>query len=150
MQENAPQAGPTRAPQSEPESLFAKFIRLIATLFAFPIQILLSLVILIHQVLRGLVSYPLAVLRVFLPRREHPLPDPLKGDYFENETGNQFAYPAEVHHVSSRAELQNAIRNAEMSGKRVHAIGAGHSFSDVAIADGVLIALRDLNQVVRV
>jgi len=125
-------------------------IRLIATLLAFPIQVLLSVLILVHQVLRGLKAYPLAVLRVFLPRHEHPLPNPVEGQYFENETGNQFAYPAEVVRVSNRAELQNAIRAAEVAGKRVHAVGAGHSFSDVAIADGVLITLRDLNEVARV
>jgi len=144
---SSPRTGASPAPRSEPESFFGKVIRLIATVLAFPIQVLLSILILLHQVLRGLVAYPLAVLRVFLPRPEHPLPDPLDGDYFENEIGNQFAYPAEVHHVSSRAELVQVIRNAENAGQRVHAIGSGHSFSDVAIADGVLVALRGLNQV---
>jgi FAD/FMN-containing dehydrogenase len=139
--------GAASAPRSEPEPFLGKIIRLVATVLAFPIQVLLSVLILLQQVLRGLVVYPLAVVRVFLPHREHPLPDPLDGDYFENETGNQFAYPAEVRHVSSRSELEKVIRDAEAAGKRVHAIGSGHSFSDVAIADGVLVALRGLDRV---
>jgi FAD/FMN-containing dehydrogenase len=135
------------APSSEPESFGGKIARFIATLAALVLQVLISVGILVDQLVRAVFRYPGALIRVWLPRREHPLPEPLHDGYFENVTGNQFAEPQEVRHVTTLEELRAAVIAAENAGKRVHAIGSGHSFSDVAIADGVLVELRGLKRV---
>jgi FAD/FMN-containing dehydrogenase len=131
-------------PASEPESFIGKAFRFAATLLAFLAQLALAISIFLDQLLRALARYPVALVRTWLPRRPHPLPQPLHDAYFENVVGNQYAQPLEVHHPTSLPELIEHVRSAERAGKRVHPIGAGHSFSDVAIADGVLLALRSL------
>lgn len=138
------------APSSEPESFGGKFTRFLATCAALVLQILLSFGILVDQLLRALVAYPVALVRVWLPRQEHPLPEPLQGGWFENAAGNQFARPLEVRRVTTLGELRAVVTAAEAAGKRVHAIGSGHSFSDVAVADGVLVDVRGMNRVTSV
>jgi FAD/FMN-containing dehydrogenase len=135
------------APSSEPESFGGKVTRFLATGAALLLQILLSFGILLDQLARALFSYPVALVRVWLPRHEHALPEPLHGDWFENAAGNQFARPVDVCHVTTLEQLRAVVRAAENAGKRVHAIGSGHSFSDVAVADGVLVELRGMKRV---
>ena len=51
---------------------------------------------------------------------------------------------------TSEPELCRIVAEAALSGERVKAVGAGHSFTDVALTDGVLIDLRDYDRVLAV
>jgi L-gulonolactone oxidase len=46
--------------------------------------------------------------------------------------------PSSVEHPSSTAEVADAVRRRGRSGLRVKAVGSGHSFTGVALTDGVL------------
>lgn len=61
------------------------------------------------------------------------------GETFRNWAGNQSATPAEVRTPSSAEEVSRAVRDAVASGRRVRMIGTGHSFTAVALTDGVLL-----------
>jgi hypothetical protein len=58
---------------------------------------------------------------------------------WRNDTGNQRIYPLRQLTPSSLAELQQAVREAEAEGCPIRAVGSGHSWSDVALTDGVLV-----------
>ena len=60
------------------------------------------------------------------------------------------ATPARVESPRTFAELAHAISRAANEGYRVKAIGAGHSFTPIAITDGVQVRLDKLNGIVRV
>ncbi len=59
------------------------------------------------------------------------------------------ATPVRIESPRSFAELAHAVRRAAAEGYRVKAVGAGHSFTPVAVTDGVLLQLDKLNGVVR-
>jgi L-gulonolactone oxidase len=67
-----------------------------------------------------------------------------------NWAGNQRWVPAEVAEPTSTAEVAATVRAARRAGRRVKAIGAGHSFTAAAATDGVQLRLDRLDQVVRV
>ena len=58
--------------------------------------------------------------------------------------------PVRVEFPASVDAVQRAVRAAAAHGLRVKAVGAGHSFSDIAAAPDVLLDLRDLSGLVRV
>ncbi len=58
---------------------------------------------------------------------------------FRNWAGNQSAVPAEIRTPSSAAEVVRAVRDAAASGRRVRMAGTGHSFTGVALTDGLLL-----------
>ena len=58
-----------------------------------------------------------------------------------NWAGNQRWTPASVVHPTSEDELAAAIREAGAAGRRVRAIGSGHSFTAIAATDGVQVVL---------
>ncbi|WP_346742777.1 D-arabinono-1,4-lactone oxidase [Spongiactinospora sp. TRM90649] len=58
---------------------------------------------------------------------------------FRNWAGNQVNRPAEVGAPSSAEEVAHAVRRAARSGRRVRMVGSGHSFTGVALTDGVLL-----------
>jgi L-gulono-1,4-lactone dehydrogenase len=66
---------------------------------------------------------------------------------FANWTGDQVCRPAA--HVSprTREELEEAVRQAASTGRKVKVAGSGHSFSAAAMTDGVLVHLEQLNEV---
>jgi L-gulonolactone oxidase len=55
-----------------------------------------------------------------------------------------------IERPGSLDELAAALERAQASGLRVRAVGAGHSFSDIACSDGVLVALDGLSRVLDV
>ena len=113
-------------PRSEPEGFGGWLAKFIATFIAFLAQLVLPLGFVLDQLLRAVWHYPGALLRTLWPRGDHPLPNPLHDDYFQNIIGNQFAQPAEVRHIKSLSDLCQAVRDAEAAHKRVHPIGSGH------------------------
>jgi FAD-linked oxidoreductase len=71
--------------------------------------------------------------------------DPRKpGARWRNWTGDERCAPAELRRPSSVEELRAAVRDAGRSGLRVRVAGAGHSFSDIALSDGMLLSLDRL------
>ncbi|GAA0370764.1 D-arabinono-1,4-lactone oxidase [Microbispora corallina] len=60
-------------------------------------------------------------------------------DAFVNWARNQSAAPAEVRTPASAGEVAQAVRDAAKTGRRVRMIGSGHSFTGVALTDGILL-----------
>lgn len=58
---------------------------------------------------------------------------------WKNWAENQQCAPASVHTPSTEAELAEIVRGAAESEQRVKVVGAGHSFTAIALTDGRLI-----------
>jgi L-gulono-1,4-lactone dehydrogenase len=58
---------------------------------------------------------------------------------WRNDTGNQRIYPLREVTPTTLARLQEVVREAERDGCTVRAVGSGHSWSDVALTDGILV-----------
>ena len=69
---------------------------------------------------------------------------------WSNWAGDQLCTPAVLERPGSIEELSAAILRARSRGSRVRAVGAGHSFSDIALSDGSLVALERLTEVIEV
>jgi xylitol oxidase len=67
-----------------------------------------------------------------------------------NWAGNVRFGADEIVRPRSVAELQEIVAICAAAGRRVHALGAAHSFSRVADTDGVLIVTDDLSRIVDV
>ncbi|HET9957900.1 MAG TPA: FAD-binding protein [Polyangiaceae bacterium] len=137
--------GPTAS--SDREGVCGRLIRFGATLLALVGHVVLALLITAQQLWQVASRYPQALVRVWLPR---PLPgsiDVTHAGHFENVTKNQFARPATIRSITEGEQIARVIREAEAATppRRVHAVGSGHSFSDAAIADDVLLELKDWN-----
>ncbi|MEU0571762.1 D-arabinono-1,4-lactone oxidase [Nonomuraea sp. NPDC005983] len=58
---------------------------------------------------------------------------------FTNWARNQSAAPAEERTPASTEEVVRAVRDAAASGRRLRMVGTGHSFTGVALTDGILL-----------
>ncbi|WP_327090903.1 FAD-binding protein [Nonomuraea sp. NBC_01738] len=58
---------------------------------------------------------------------------------FTNWARNQTATPAEVRTPTSVDDVVQAVRDAAASGRRVRMVGTGHSFTGVALTDGLML-----------
>lgn len=58
---------------------------------------------------------------------------------WSNCIGNQVCRPAAIQRPTSLNELVDAVRQAASHGQTVRAVGSGHSYSDVAITEGLLL-----------
>jgi L-gulono-1,4-lactone dehydrogenase len=67
---------------------------------------------------------------------------------WRNWAGDQLCWPAAISRPGSLEELSAAIERATRSGLRVRAAGAGHSFSDIACTDGLMVSLERLAGIV--
>jgi len=72
------------------------------------------------------------------------------GATWRNWAGNQSMDPVRVEHPSSPEQVADAVRRAAAAGLRVKAVGSGHSFTGIALTDGVLLDLRRLDRLVAV
>ena len=73
-------------------------------------------------------------------------------EVFHNWAGNQVFAPAEVRTPSSVEEVARAVQDGAATGRRVRMIGTGHSFTGVALTDGLLLrpnALTGIREVDR-
>jgi L-gulonolactone oxidase len=61
-----------------------------------------------------------------------------------NWAGDQSCRPAEVVRPASRDELAEALAAATAAGRRVSVAGSGHSFTETAMTDGVMVRLEAL------
>jgi FAD-linked oxidoreductase len=77
--------------------------------------------------------------------------DPNKRDErWQNWAGDERSLPAAVERPASIEECSAAIERARSEGWRVRAVGAGHSFSDIACSEGSLLTLGRLASVLDV
>jgi L-gulonolactone oxidase len=60
---------------------------------------------------------------------------------WHNWAGNQVMEPAGVAHPRGTDEIAAAVKGAVAAGRRVKAIGSGHSFTSIGLTDGVLLQL---------
>lgn len=58
---------------------------------------------------------------------------------FVNWARNQSGTPAEVRTPASVEDVVRAVRDAAASGRRVRMVGTGHSFTGVALTDGIML-----------
>jgi L-gulono-1,4-lactone dehydrogenase len=63
---------------------------------------------------------------------------------WRNWAGDQRCAPAAVRRPASNEELCGALERAAREGTRVRVAGAGHSFSDIACTDGLMLTLERL------
>lgn len=70
------------------------------------------------------------------------------GERWTNWAGNQVATPAEIARPGSESELAAVIRRAGARHQRAKVVGAGHSFTAIAVTDGVQIDLGRYGRVV--
>ena len=67
---------------------------------------------------------------------------------WRNWAGDQRCAPAEVVRPGSEAELAEVIVRAADEGRTVRAVGSGHSFTDCACTDGVMVDLTGMQRVI--
>jgi L-gulono-1,4-lactone dehydrogenase len=63
----------------------------------------------------------------------------IERERWRNDTGNQRIYPLKQRTPKTLECLREIVREAEAEGIAVRAVGSGHSWSDVALTDGILI-----------
>ena len=69
---------------------------------------------------------------------------------WRNWAGNQAMTPAAVAHPASTEEVVRLVQDARRAGRRVKAIGSGHSFTAIGLTDGVLVHLDRMDRVLDV
>ncbi|WP_421845431.1 D-arabinono-1,4-lactone oxidase [Mycobacterium sp.] len=66
-----------------------------------------------------------------------------------NWPGDQICAPSVIARPMSEAELVDLVAQAAQRGQRVRAVGSGHSFTDIACTDGVMIDMTGLQRVIK-
>lgn len=66
---------------------------------------------------------------------------------FSNWAGNHVCQPAEWATPTTEDEVVAVVKAAAAAGRRVKVVGAGHSFSALAMTDGVLVSLDKLDRI---
>jgi L-gulonolactone oxidase len=69
---------------------------------------------------------------------------------WRNWAGDEGCRPGQIVHSGSIRGIRDTLERAAEAGLRVHVAGAGHSFSDVACSDGILIVLDRFGRVLDV
>ncbi len=69
---------------------------------------------------------------------------------WQNWAGDQRCAPAAIERPSSIAEIAAALERAAAQDQRVRVVGAGHSFSDIALTDGRLLRLDRMSRLLEV
>jgi FAD-linked oxidoreductase len=69
---------------------------------------------------------------------------------WNNWAGDQICAPSAITRPTSEAELVDVVSRAARRGEPVRAVGAGHSFTDCACTDGVMIDMTGLQRVINV
>ncbi|MEP6799302.1 MAG: D-arabinono-1,4-lactone oxidase [Lapillicoccus sp.] len=69
-------------------------------------------------------------------------------EVWSNWAGNQHATPVEVIRPADADEVAAVVAGAAAAGRRVKAVGTGHSFTAIAVAPDIQLTLSQLDQVV--
>ena len=67
---------------------------------------------------------------------------------WRNWAGNQSMVPAAVEQPAGVDDVVRVVQEASRAGRRVKAIGSGHSFTGIGLTDGVLVRLDRLDRLV--
>jgi L-gulonolactone oxidase len=70
-----------------------------------------------------------------------------RANTWKNWAGNQECSPARIERPTSESELVALVKRAAADDLRVKVVGAGHSFTDIAMTDGVLVDLSAYGRV---
>src|SRR2546421_8652729 len=71
-------------------------------------------------------------------------------ELWRNWAGDQQCVPAVIEQPGTVEELQRVVSGAAERGQKVRAAASGHSFTDAACTDGVMVKLDRLNRVLEV
>src|SRR5689334_22317106 len=66
---------------------------------------------------------------------------------WRNWAGDQSCTPHSIEAPTSLDNLRETVARAAAAGRRVRASASGHSFTDIALTDGVMLRLGQLNRV---
>ena len=66
---------------------------------------------------------------------------------WRNWAGDQHCAPVERVRARSRDDVVALVRRAEQEGRTVRAVGAGHSFTDIALTNGYHVSFEAMNRV---
>ena len=69
---------------------------------------------------------------------------------WRNWAGDQECFPAAIERPGTREELASIVRAAAERGQTVRALGSGHSFTEIALTDGVAVDVGRLDRVLSV
>ena len=69
---------------------------------------------------------------------------------WSNWAGNQQTGTVLLSKPQTESELQQVVQSAQASGRRVKAVGSGHSFTAIAISEEVLVDLSDYDEIVAI
>jgi L-gulonolactone oxidase len=69
---------------------------------------------------------------------------------WRNWAGNQECSPVAVEHPANEHELAGVVKRAASSGLTVKAVGAGHSFTDTALTNGIQLVLDRYDRILHV
>src|SRR5436309_8495743 len=69
---------------------------------------------------------------------------------WRNWAGDQHCAPSVQVRAGNRREVADAVQRAAREGRSVRAVGAGHSFSDIALTDGHQVSLEGVDRVLDV
>src|SRR5437764_8484602 len=69
---------------------------------------------------------------------------------WRNWARNQQCAPVAVERPATDAELSSLVKTAAAAGHPVKVVGAGHSFTDIAVTDGYQVVLDRYRRVVNV
>jgi L-gulonolactone oxidase len=69
-------------------------------------------------------------------------------ELWRNWAGDQGCAPAEIARPTSEGELVEVVARAAQQGRRVRAVGSGHSFTDIACTDGVMVDMSGMQRMV--
>src|SRR5690349_10842041 len=69
---------------------------------------------------------------------------------WRNWAGSQVMTPTRVEHPGTTEEIAAAVKGAVAEGRRLKAIGSGHSFTSIGLTDGVLLQLDRCADLVQV
>lgn len=67
-----------------------------------------------------------------------------------NWAGEQICAPEQIQRPRSERELQEIVAQAAAAGLTVRAVGAGHSFTDCACTDGVMLDMSAMDRIISV
>ena len=67
-----------------------------------------------------------------------------------NWAGNQTCTPYNIVRPKNKNELVSLVKQAHAEKKKIHAVGSGHSWSDIVCTDGYLIDLKEMKQILEI
>ena len=79
--------------------------------------------------------------RIGAPYASEPMP------LWRNWAGDQRCAPVAIDEPASEAEVVACVERAQDTGRRIRAVGSGHSFTDIACTDGHMLRLNRMNRV---